>query len=173
MQYLTSYFCVCLFAGFLLNLALYRSREAAGRERGAGSGRAERRGEAEPGGPGGPAGLSAHRSRRRSWGRRQPRLRCPGQGQGPRGRGPGQPQARGCHGRYGAPVCPSSSPGVPHQSPARTCRAQRMGRGAKAAPGRERPELPRSSCPGAGHRSGSEETNQPRVFLFVWLVFMT
>lgn len=117
-------------------------KQGGGRE-GAGSGRAERRGEAEPGGPGGPAGLSAHRSRRRSWGRRQPRLRCPGQGQGPRGRGPGQPQARGCHGRSGAPVCPSSSPGVPHQSPARAELSARAGEPRRPLAGRDR------SCPGA------------------------
>ena len=43
--------CVCVFVGFLLNLALCRSWEAAGRERGAGE---QRLGEAERGGPGGP-----------------------------------------------------------------------------------------------------------------------
>lgn len=51
MQYLTSYFCVCLFVGFFAKSGTL-PKEGGGRE-GAGSRRAERRGEAESGGPGG------------------------------------------------------------------------------------------------------------------------
>ena len=72
MQYLTSYFCVCLFVGFLLNLALCRSREAARKERVTG----EKRGEAKLNGEGqagaGRAllvGLSAHCSQQKELGK--------------------------------------------------------------------------------------------------------
>ena len=48
------------------------------------------------------------------------------------------------------------------------------GRGPKAATGQaQEGKTGADSCPRAGHGSGSEETSQPRVFLFIWLVFIT
>ena len=83
-----------------------------------------------------------------SWGRRQPRLRRPGRGQGPRGRGPGQPQAHGCHGPKGLPSVPAPAPGSPTSHPHVPSSAHRPGEsGAESTTGqaRRRPDSLASS----------------------------
>lgn len=180
MPYLTSYLCVCVFVGFLLNLAL---AELGGGREGVGSRRAERLSEAERGGPGGQGGpLTAEGAGELgSWGRRQPRLQCHPTGirgeavQGSRRGATGTqlpPQNTAAMASMGLPTVPAPTPGP--RPVTRTGQAQRKGRGPKAATGQaQEGKTGADSCPRAGHGSGSEETSQPRVFLFIWLVFIT
>ena len=132
MQYLTSYFCVCLFVGFLLNLALCRSREAARKERVTG----EKRGEAKLNGEGqagaGRAllvGLSAHCSQQKELGKEAASAAVPPdsdkvRGEAVQGR---QPQGshrhsaatakRGCMASMGLATVPAPAPGSPTSHP--------------------------------------------------------
>ena len=181
MQCLTSYFCVCVFVGFLLNLALCRSWEAAGRERGAGE---QRLGEAERGGPGGPPvepcrwGWAPTAHCRRSWGRRQPPT---GQGsEGKRSRAAaGEPQAHGCH-RKTRPPWPlwvsrlsQLQPRVPDQSPALAELSARAGdpRRPLARHGRERPELRAAPEPATG-QAWKRPVRLASSFSFGWFLLL-
>lgn len=132
MQYLTSYFCVCLFVGFLLNLALCRSRKAARKERVAG----EKRGEAKLNGEGQagagralPVGLSAHRSPQKELGKEAASATVPPdsdkvRGEAVQGR---QPQGshrhsaatakQGCMASMGLATVPAPAPGSPTSHP--------------------------------------------------------
>lgn len=159
---------LCMFICRLFAKSGTLPKQEGGKE-GEGSGREERRGEAERGGPSGRWSSSAGGAERPPLTAEEAgeggSLGCgaTGQRQGPRGSGPGQaaagePQALGCHrktglhGLYGSSDCPSSSPGVPDQSPAHaelSVRA-REPRRPLAGRGRERPELRAAPEPATG-----------------------
>lgn len=123
-------------------------------------------------------GLSAHRSLQKELGKEAASHRTGIRGEAVQGSRRGAtgtrlpPQNTAAMASMGLPTVPAPTPGP--EPVTRTGRAQRKGRGPKAATGQAREGKTRAeSCPGAGHGSGLEETGQPRVFLFVWLVFIT
>ena len=121
---------LCVFICRLFAKSGTLPKQGGGRE-GAGSGRAERPSEAE-------------REGRAAAGRALPAgLKGAGEGGS---LACGAPRSRAATGSrlprpQGAAVCPSASPGVRHQSPTRTCRAQRTGR--ETAEPRAAPDRPR------------------------------
>ena len=195
MPYLTSYLCVCVFVGFLLNLAL---AELGGGREGAGSRRAERLSQAERGGPGGQGGplTTEGAGELGSWGRRQPRLRCHPTGirgeavqgcgatrQGSEGKrsraAAGEPQAHSCH-RKTRPPWPlwvsrlsQLQPQVPDQSPALAKLSARAGdpRQPLARRRRERPELTAAPEPATG-QAWKRPVSLASSFSFGWFLLL-
>ena len=180
---MTSYLCVCVFVGFLLNLAL---AELGGGREGVGSRRAERLSEAERGGPGGQGGpLTAEGAGELgSWGAGEGgSLGCSATRQGSEGKrsraAAGEPQAHSCH-RKTRPPWPlwvsrlsQLQPQVPDQSPALAKLSARAGdpRQPLARRRRKRPELTAAPEPATG-QARKRPVSLASSFSFGWFLLL-